>query len=166
MQTQRLNQPSPGPELVETCTELQTLLVRLQDQQEHIDNLYESYNDIDKEWREEKIKQPTSEMLQYESEMQGYLGEFFVNMKGLLGFSRLKAGDQYEVTLRYGKGQKWKSQGHIEKMGFELKQTWSETETTFRPLIAEFIAIKVTEARKIGKGTVVGNVSCETKGNV
>ena len=85
-------------------------------------------------------------------------------MKGLLGFSRLKAGDQYEVTLRYGKGQKWKSQGKVDKEGFELKQHWSETETTFRPLIAEFIAIKVTEARKIGKGVVVGNVSCETKG--
>lgn len=29
--------------------------------------------------------------------------------------------------------------------------------------MGEFIAIKVTEARKIGKGVVVGNVSCETK---
>jgi len=41
-------------------------------------------------------------------------------MTGLLGFSRLKAGDKYEVALRYGKGQKWKSNGQIVKKGYQL----------------------------------------------
>ena len=48
------------------------------------------------------------------------MGEFIVDMTGLLGFSRLKAGDKYEVALRYGKGQKWKSNGQIVKKGYQL----------------------------------------------
>lgn len=49
----------------------QGLLMRLQDQQENIDKIFENYNDIDRDWREEKIKQPSHEMLQLEHEMQG-----------------------------------------------------------------------------------------------
>ena len=132
LQTQRLNQENPSNELIETCSSLQHLLVRLQEYQEEIDTLYESYCEIDRDWREEKIKQPSAAMLQHEQDMSSYLGEFSVKMKGLLGFSRLKAGDQYEVTLRYGKGQKWKSQGKVEKDGLNLKQSWTETDTLFR----------------------------------
>ena len=70
LQTQRLNQDSPSQDLIETCNSLQTLLVRLQDQQEHIDNIFEQYNDIDKDWREEKIKAPSADMLRLENEIQ------------------------------------------------------------------------------------------------
>ena len=55
-----------------------------------------------------------------ENKFEEYLGEFIVDMTGLLGFSRLKAGDKYEVALRYGKGQKWKSNGQIVKKGYQL----------------------------------------------
>ena len=36
------------------------------------------------------------------------------------------------------------------------EQIWSETSTTFKPLIGEAIAIRVSEGRKIGKAVVVG----------
>ena len=49
----------------------QALLMRLQDQQENIDKIFETYNDIDRDWREERLKQPSQEMLQLEQEMQG-----------------------------------------------------------------------------------------------
>ena len=102
-------------------------------------------------------------MLNIEHQFEEYLGEFSVEMTGLLGFSRLKAGDKYEVALRYGKGQKWKSNGQIVKKGYQLEQKWSETKTDFRPLIGESIAIRVSEGRKIGKAVVVGFAQCETK---
>ena len=105
-------------------------------------------------------------MLNIEHQFEEYLGEFSVEMTCLLGFSRLKAGDKYEVALRYGKGQKWKSNGQIVKKGYQLEQKWSETKTDFRPLIGESIAIRVSEGRKIGKAVVVGFAQCETKGNV
>ena len=103
-------------------------------------------------------------MLQIEHQFEEFLGEFMVQLTGLLGFSRLKAGDKYEVALRYGKGQKWKSHGQIVKKGYQLDQLWSATETQFRPLIGESIAIRVTEGGgKLGKGKVVGFAQCETK---
>ena len=59
------------------------------------------------------------------AKFEEYLGEFIVDMTGLLGFSRLKAGDKYEVALRYGKGQKWKSNGQIVKKGYQLGEVLS-----------------------------------------
>ena len=70
-----------------------------------MDELFENYNEIDDDWRNERIKAPTQDMVTIEHQFEEYLGEFIVDMTGLLGFSRLKAGDKYEVALRYGKGQ-------------------------------------------------------------
>ena len=147
METQRLNNPTPNDQLVETCDTLKSLLNRLQAQQLEMDELFENYNEIDDDWRNERIKAPTQDMLiieqqesfqiefinsrffwfvdengifENENKFEEYLGEFIVDMTGLLGFSRLKAGDKYEVALRYGKGQKWKSNGQIVKKGYQL----------------------------------------------
>ncbi|CAG5958596.1 unnamed protein product [Menidia menidia] len=43
-------------------------------------------------------KEYTETMCVLESEFESHLGEFQIKMKGLAGFARLCAGDQYEVT--------------------------------------------------------------------
>lgn len=95
-----------------------------------------------------------------EKELESYLGRFHVKMKGLLGFARLKAGDNYEVSIKYG-GQRWKLKGQV-KSSFE--QIWDSTDFIFKPKVGDIMAIKVSESRSvIRKQRVVGNVTCETR---
>uniref|UniRef100_A0A8C3UGN2 RHO family interacting cell polarization regulator 1 n=1 Tax=Catharus ustulatus TaxID=91951 RepID=A0A8C3UGN2_CATUS len=94
-----------------------------------------------------------------ENELESQLGEFHVRMKGLAGFARLCAGDQYEIFMKYGR-QRWKLRGRIE---VNSKQVWDSEEMVFLPLVTEFLSIKVTELKSLANHVVVGNVSCETK---
>uniref|UniRef100_A0A670YSF6 FAM65 N-terminal domain-containing protein n=2 Tax=Pseudonaja textilis TaxID=8673 RepID=A0A670YSF6_PSETE len=104
-------------------------------------------------------KEYTENMCLLESELESQLGEFHIKMKGLAGFARLCAGDQYEIFMRYGR-QRWKLRGRIEA---NSKQVWDSEEMIFLPLITEFLSIKVTELKSLASHVVVGNVSCETK---
>ncbi|XP_066492886.1 rho family-interacting cell polarization regulator 1 isoform X2 [Tiliqua scincoides] len=104
-------------------------------------------------------KEYTENMCLLESELESQLGEFHIKMKGLAGFARLCAGDQYEIFMRYGR-QRWKLRGRIEVNG---KQVWDSEDMVFLPLITEFLSIKVTELKSLASHVVVGNVSCETK---
>ncbi|XP_056454965.1 rho family-interacting cell polarization regulator 1 isoform X1 [Gadus chalcogrammus] len=104
-------------------------------------------------------KEYTENMCVLESELESQLGEFHIRMKGLAGFARLCAGDQYEVLMRYGR-QRWKLRGRIEING---KQDWDSEEMVFLPLVTEFLSIKVTELKSLANHVVVGTVSCETK---
>ncbi|XP_016350117.1 rho family-interacting cell polarization regulator 1 [Sinocyclocheilus anshuiensis] len=105
------------------------------------------------------FKEYTENMCMLESELENQLGEFHVKMKGLAGFARLCAGDQYEIFMKYGR-QRWKLRGRIEING---KQVWDSEEIVFLPLITEFLSIKVTELKSLANHVVVGSVSCETK---
>ncbi|XP_074534121.1 rho family-interacting cell polarization regulator 1 isoform X2 [Halichoeres trimaculatus] len=104
-------------------------------------------------------KEYTENMCVLENELENQLGEFHIKMKGLAGFARLCAGDQYEIFMRYGR-QRWKLRGRIEING---KQVWDSEEMVFLPLISEFLCVKVTELKSLANHVVVGNVSCETK---
>ncbi|XP_009291854.1 rho family-interacting cell polarization regulator 1 isoform X3 [Danio rerio] len=105
------------------------------------------------------FKEYTENMCMLESELENQLGEFHIKMKGLAGFARLCAGDQYEIFMKYGR-QRWKLRGRIEING---KQVWDSEEMVFLPLITEFLSIKVTELKSLANHVVVGSVSCETK---
>ncbi|XP_021157065.2 rho family-interacting cell polarization regulator 1 isoform X7 [Columba livia] len=104
-------------------------------------------------------KEYTENMCLLENELESQLGEFHVRMKGLAGFARLCAGDQYEIFMKYGR-QRWKLRGRIE---VNSKQVWDSEEMVFLPLVTEFLSIKVTELKSLANHVVVGNVSCETK---
>ncbi|CAJ1057321.1 rho family-interacting cell polarization regulator 1 isoform X1 [Xyrichtys novacula] len=104
-------------------------------------------------------KEYTENMCMLENELENQLGEFHIRMKGLAGFARLCAGDQYEIFMRYGR-QRWKLRGRIEING---KQVWDSEEMVFLPLISEFLCVKVTELKSLANHVVVGSVSCETK---
>lgn len=104
-------------------------------------------------------KEYTENMCVLESELENQLGEFHIKMKGLAGFARLCAGDQYEIFMKYGR-QRWKLRGRIE---INAKQVWDSEEMVFLPLINEFLSVKVTELKSLANHVVVGSVSCETK---
>ncbi|KAM9753699.1 rho family-interacting cell polarization regulator 1 [Menidia menidia] len=104
-------------------------------------------------------KEYTETMCVLESEFESHLGEFQIKMKGLAGFARLCAGDQYEIFMKYGR-QRWKLRGRME---LNSKQVWDNEEMAFLPLINEFLSVKVTELKSLANHVVVGNVSCETK---
>ncbi|XP_068116828.1 rho family-interacting cell polarization regulator 1 isoform X2 [Hyperolius riggenbachi] len=104
-------------------------------------------------------KEYTENMCALENELESHLGEFHIKMKGLAGFARLCAGDQYEIFMKYGR-QRWKLKGRIEVNG---KQVWDSEDMVFLPLITEFLSIKVTELKSLANHVVVGSVSCETK---
>ncbi|XP_037539165.1 rho family-interacting cell polarization regulator 1 [Nematolebias whitei] len=104
-------------------------------------------------------KEYTENMCALESELQNQLGKFHIKMKGLAGFARLCAGDQYEIFMKYGR-QRWKLRGRIE---INSKQVWDSEGMVFLPLINEFLSVKVTELKSLANHVVVGNVSCETK---
>ncbi|KAG9475386.1 rho family-interacting cell polarization regulator 1 isoform X2 [Eleutherodactylus coqui] len=104
-------------------------------------------------------KEYTENMCVLENELENQLGEFRIKMKGLAGFARLCAGDQYEIFMKYGR-QRWKLKGRIEVNG---KQVWDSEDMVFLPLITEFLSIKVTELKSLANHVIVGSVSCETK---
>ncbi|XP_063801315.1 rho family-interacting cell polarization regulator 1 isoform X2 [Pseudophryne corroboree] len=104
-------------------------------------------------------KEYTENMCVLENDLESQLGEFHIKMKGLAGFARLCAGDQYEIFMKYGR-QRWKLKGRIEVNG---KQVWDSEDMVFLPLITEFLSIKVTELKSLANHVVVGSVSCETK---
>ncbi|XP_070687405.1 rho family-interacting cell polarization regulator 1 [Pempheris klunzingeri] len=104
-------------------------------------------------------KEYTENMCVLESELENQLGEFHIKMKGLAGFARLCAGDQYEIFMKYGR-QRWKLRGRVE---INAKQAWDSEDMVFLPLINEFLSVKVTELKSLANHVVVGSVSCETK---
>lgn len=112
----------------------------------------ESLSEANKGYRE-----CTEHMCSLESELESHMGEFHVKMKGLAGFARLCAGDQYEVLMRYGR-QRWRLRGRVEVSN---KQMWDSEEYIFLPLITELLSIKVTELKSLANHVVVGSVSCE-----
>ncbi|CDQ61914.1 unnamed protein product [Oncorhynchus mykiss] len=97
-------------------------------------------------------------MCSLESELENQMGEFHIKMKGLIGYARLCAGDQYEVLMRYGR-QRWRMKGRVE---VSSKQVWDSEDNVFLPLITELLSIKVTELKSLANHVVVGSVSCET----
>ncbi|KAM8861613.1 rho family-interacting cell polarization regulator 1 isoform 1-T1 [Synchiropus picturatus] len=104
-------------------------------------------------------KEYTENMCVLENELENQLGEFHIKMKGLAGFARLCAGDQYEIFMKYGR-QRWKLRGRIEMNG---KQVWDSEDMMFLPLINDFLSIKVTELKSLANHVIVGSISCETK---
>ncbi|XP_056463065.1 rho family-interacting cell polarization regulator 1-like [Gadus chalcogrammus] len=112
----------------------------------------ESLSEANKGYRE-----CTEHMCSLESDLESQMGEFHIKMKGLAGFARLCAGDQYEVLMRYGR-QRWRMRGRVE---VSSRQVWDSEDYIFLPLVTELLSIKVTELKSLANHVVVGSVSCE-----
>ncbi|KAG7278832.1 hypothetical protein CRUP_010395, partial [Coryphaenoides rupestris] len=101
-------------------------------------------------------------MCSLESDLESQMGEFHIKMKGLAGFARLCAGDQYEVLMRYGR-QRWRMRGRVE---VSSKQIWDSEDNIFLPLITELLSIKVTELKSLANHVVTLAVDINDLGTV
>ncbi|NWY64805.1 RIPR1 regulator, partial [Erithacus rubecula] len=163
---QPCSSPQPGLSLqIDELYEAYCIQRRLRDGAHNMVKAYSTGSPGSREAREslaeasKGYKEYTENMCLLENELESQLGEFHIRMKGLAGFARLCAGDQYEIFMKYGR-QRWKLRGRIE---VNSKQVWDSEEMVFLPLVTEFLSIKVTELKSLANHVVVGNVSCETK---
>lgn len=91
-----------------------------------------------------------------EGVLEVYLGEFYIWMKGLVGYVCFCFGDYYEVFMCLG-CQCWKFKGWIE---LDDSQIWDEEEKIFVFMLYENLDIKVMELWGLGL-LVVGVVMCD-----
>ncbi|XP_063104239.1 RIPOR family member 3 isoform X3 [Cavia porcellus] len=98
----------------------------------------------------------SEDMWLIEGALEVHLGEFYIRMKGLVGYARLCPGDHYEVLMRLGR-QRWRLKGRIES---DDSQVWDAEEKAFIPTLHENLEIKVTELRGLSS-LAVGTVTCD-----
>ncbi|XP_074594283.1 uncharacterized protein LOC141849729 isoform X1 [Brevipalpus obovatus] len=106
------------------------------------------------------FKECTEMLCSLESRLEGMMGSMYLQMKGIQGFARLCPGDVFEITIKHGDQQKWKTRGKILKDG---TQCWESQQTLIKALIGERLTIKAVEVRGLGRSIVLGNKICETK---
>ena len=106
------------------------------------------------------IKECTETLCSIESKLEMMMGSLHLEMKGMQGFARLCPGDVFEITIKYGDNQKWKTRGKILKNG---NQIWESQQVLMKALLGDIFIIRAIEVRGIGKNVTLGNKSCETK---
>ena len=106
-------------------------------------------------------KEYTETMKKIEHEFEASIGSILIEMKGIQGFARICPKDVFEITIKYGSDQKWKSRGKILKDG--VNQLWEHQSVMFKALLEEVISIKGMEVKGLGKKILLGNKLCETK---
>src|ERR1043166_4941725 len=106
------------------------------------------------------FKECTETLKKIEAEFESSIGTILIEMKGIQGFARICPGDVFEITLKYGDTQKWKSRGKILKDGSQL---WENQQVMFKALLDEVLSIKAVEVRGLGKNILLGNKLCETR---
>ena len=107
-----------------------------------------------------RFKECTEALKKIECEFEASIGSIMIEMKGIQGFARICPGDVFEITIKYGEGQKWKSRGKILKNN---DQVWDNQSVTFKALIDSVLSIKAVEVRGFGKNITLGNKLCETR---
>ncbi|XP_071955554.1 rho family-interacting cell polarization regulator 2-like isoform X2 [Antedon mediterranea] len=154
---------------------LQFHLAKVEELQEHYEkelkvregavNMVRAYSDHARKKKEpvneakSGVKDCTQALCYMEAELEANLGMFLIKIEGIAGFARVCRGDIFEITFKYGQ-QKWKSRCKVEK---DLSQSWEHDEIVLFPLIGEFLTVKVTEIRGIGRANmVIGNLEFDT----
>jgi len=106
------------------------------------------------------IKECTETLCSIESKLESIMGTLLLEMRGMQGFARLCPGDVFEITLKYGDNQKWKTRGKILKNG---NQIWESQQILLKALLGDIFIIRALEVRGIRKNVSLGSKSCETK---
>ena len=107
-----------------------------------------------------ELKEYIQTMNIVETELEQSMGTFLLQMQGIQGFARLCAGDVFEITIKCGEKQKWKSKGKILK---DNVQSWDSTDQIFKPNLSDQLSIKAVELRGLGKKLCLGSKNCEIK---
>lgn len=95
-----------------------------------------------------------------ETEFESYMGSFLLNVEDIQGFARVCQGDVFEINIKYGQSQKFKTKISVLK---DSRQKCDNRQTVFKARIADVIAIKAYECKGLGKRVLLGHKLCETR---
>lgn len=106
------------------------------------------------------IKEFIDNIERIEAEFESYMGTFLMNIEDIQGFARVCQGDVFEINIKYGDTQKFKTKISVLK---ENRQKCENKQTVFKARIADVIAIKAYECKGLGKKVLLGHKLCETR---
>lgn len=106
------------------------------------------------------FKESLQNLCIFERELEFLMGNFSLQIRGVAGFARLCPGDIYEFSCKYG-GQKWKAKGRV---GAEKEQKWDLPTSNFKCLMGDWLELKISQARFIGKSPVLCEKRIDTLG--
>lgn len=106
------------------------------------------------------IKEFIENIDKIETEFESYTGSFLLAIEDIQGFARVCQGDVFEITIKYGETQKFKTKISVLK---DNKQKCDNRQTVFKARIADVLAIKAYECKGLGKRTLLGHKLCETR---
>lgn len=106
------------------------------------------------------IKEFIDNIDKIETEFESYMGTFLLAIEDIQGFARVCQGDVFEITIKYGDAQKFKSKISVLK---ENRQKCDNRQTFFKARIADVLAIKAYECKGLGKRVLLGHKLCETR---
>lgn len=95
-----------------------------------------------------------------EQEFESFMGSFLLAIEDIQGFARVCQGDVFEITIKYGEAQKFKTRISVLK---DNKQKCDNRQTVFKARIADILAIKAYECKGLGKRVLLGHKLCETR---
>lgn len=106
------------------------------------------------------IKEFIDNIERIEAEFESYMGSFLLNIEDIQGFARVCQGDVFEINIKYGDSQKFKTKISVLK---ENRQKCDHRQSVFKARIADVIAIKAYECKGLGKKVLLGHKLCETR---
>lgn len=106
------------------------------------------------------IKEFIENIDRIESEFETYMGTFLLAIEDIQGFARICQGDVFEIAIKYGEAQKFKTKVSVLK---DNRQKCDNRQTVFKARIAYVLAIKAYECKGLGKRVLLGHKLCETR---
>lgn len=95
-----------------------------------------------------------------EAEFETYMGSFLLAIEDIQGFARVCQGDVFEISIKYGVSQKFKTKISVLK---DNRQRCDNKQAVFKARISDVLAIKAYECKGLGKRVLLGHKLCETR---
>lgn len=106
------------------------------------------------------IKEFIENIDKIEAEFESLMGSFMFTIEDIQGFARVCQGDVFEISIKYGDSQKFKTRISVLK---DSRQKCDNRQTVFKARISDVLAIKAYECKGLGKRVLLGHKLCETR---
>lgn len=106
------------------------------------------------------IKEFIENIDKIEAEFESLTGSFLLAIEDIQGFARVCQGDVFEISIKYGDSQKFKTRISVLKAS---RQKCDSRQTVFKARISDILAIKAYECKGLGKKVLLGHKLCETR---
>lgn len=106
------------------------------------------------------IKEFIENIDKIEAEFESYMGTLLFTIEDIQGFARVCQGDVFEISIRYGDADKFKTRISVLK---DNRQKCDSRQIVFKARIADPLAIKAYECKGLGKRVLLGHKLCETR---